>query len=112
LIVQYEKKNILFFPFSFHTPLPHPGERNLRRPHHHICKLIKCGYVGTGTVKEVLDPESHGSALILVGWTRIQEGKTDPQKFEKSKEIIAGSLFWRLKASPVLGRPLWRPRHK
>ncbi len=33
----------------------------------------------------VVDPDPHGSALILVGWIRIQEGKNDPQT--KSEEI-------------------------
>ncbi len=28
----------------------------------------------------VLDPDPHESALILVGWMRIQEGKNAPQK--------------------------------
>jgi hypothetical protein len=29
-----------------------------------------------------MDSAAHGSALILVGWIRIQEGKNDPQKIK------------------------------
>jgi hypothetical protein len=33
----------------------------------------------------ISDPDPHGSALILVGWIRIQEGKKLPTKIEKMK---------------------------
>jgi hypothetical protein len=45
------------------------------------------------------------SALILVGWIRILEGKNDPQKIETSKEILCSEeldiLFQGQEASPV-----------
>jgi hypothetical protein len=34
------------------------------------------------------DPDPHESALILVGWIRIQEGKNGPQKQKKSEETL------------------------
>jgi hypothetical protein len=36
-------------------------------------------------LSSVVDPEPHGSALVLVGWVRIRihEGKKDPQKLNK-----------------------------
>jgi hypothetical protein len=33
----------------------------------------------------VPDPDPHGSAFILVGWIRIQEGQNNPQKRRKFK---------------------------
>jgi hypothetical protein len=38
-------------------------------------------------VSSVLDPDSHGSALILVGWILIHEGKSYPQKRKKEKQF-------------------------
>jgi hypothetical protein len=42
-------------------------------------ELVKCS---------VVNPDPHGSALILVGWLRIQEGKNDPQKQKQNTKII------------------------
>jgi hypothetical protein len=36
----------------------------------------------------VLDPDPHGSALILVSWIRIQELKNVPQKLKKVKKFF------------------------
>jgi hypothetical protein len=45
------------------------------------------------------------SALILVGWIRIQEGNNDTQKLAKVREIscfeVLDVLFRGMKASPV-----------
>ncbi len=41
------------------------------------------------TISSVMDSAVHGSALILVGWIRIQEGKNDPQKIEKREEMFS-----------------------
>jgi hypothetical protein len=35
----------------------------------------------------VADPDPHGSAFLLVGWIRIQEGKNDPQKKNKVNQF-------------------------
>jgi len=39
-------------------------------------------------VSSVLDPDSHGSALILVGHSLIHEGKSYPQKKKKREAIL------------------------
>jgi hypothetical protein len=53
-----------------------------------------------------LDPDQHGTALILVGWTRsgdprlgkpirVQEGQKSPTKIEKCEEISSFEVpFW------------------
>ncbi len=39
-----------------------------------------CGDTNELVAPSVSDSDPHESALILVGWIRIQEGKEDPQK--------------------------------
>jgi hypothetical protein len=74
------------------------------------------GSSGGGLFESVLrNSDPHRSALILVGWIRIQKGKNYEQKQKKSKEIscfeVPDVLFWGPEASPVVGRPLYMRRH-
>jgi hypothetical protein len=90
------RKNLYIFPL-FEKAISGPGLRTDQKKHIG-CKNtilyredqypVQLWNPNAGKGFNVVDPDPHGSTLILDGWIRIQVGKNDSQKSKRGRNVL------------------------